>query len=91
MELPVVMAGIATKFDINNDKIAEPKRYLGGKVEKFQLPNGKYAWIITYTCYVQGSIDTVKGFFPRMTGHCCSRLELHHLIIRTWHTAWRPD
>ena len=21
----------------------------------------------------------------------CSRLELHHLIIRTWHTAWRPE
>ena len=21
----------------------------------------------------------------------CSRLELHHLITRTWHTAWRPE
>ena len=21
----------------------------------------------------------------------CSRLELHHLIIWTWHTAWRPE
>ena len=21
----------------------------------------------------------------------CSRLELHRLIIRTWHTAWRPE
>ena len=51
-----VMAGIAAKFEINNDKIAEPKLYLGGN--GFQLPNGKYIWSITSTSYVQGAVDT---------------------------------
>ena len=37
------MAGIAVKFEIKNDDIAEPKLYSGGNVDKFQLPNGKYA------------------------------------------------
>ena len=55
-----VMVGIAAKFDIKNDRIAEPKLYFGGKVEKFQLPNGKYAWSITSTSYVQGAIDNVQ-------------------------------
>ena len=44
-----VMAGIAAKFEIKNDEIAEPKIYLGGNVEEFQLPNGEYAWSITST------------------------------------------
>ena len=43
------MAGIAAKFEIKNDEIAEPKLYLGGNVEEFQLPNGEYAWSITST------------------------------------------
>ena len=58
------MVGIAAKFEIKNDEIAESKLYLGANVEKFQLKNGKYAWIITYTCYVQGAIDTVKRLLP---------------------------
>ena len=41
------MAGIAVKFEIKNYDIAEPKIYLCGSIEKFQLPNGKHAWIIT--------------------------------------------
>ena len=55
------MTGIAEKFDINNDKIAEPKLYLGGNVENFQLPNGNYSWSITSTSYMQGAIYTVQG------------------------------
>ena len=54
------MVGIAAKFEIKNDEIAEPKLYLGANVEKFQLKNGKYAWIITSTSYVQGAIYTVQ-------------------------------
>ena len=54
------MAGITAKFDINNDKIAEPKLYLGVNVEKFRFKNGKYAWSIISNSYVQGDIDTVK-------------------------------
>ena len=54
------MAEIAAKFEIKNDKISEPKLYLGGNVEKFQIPNGKYAWTITSTAYVQGAIDTMQ-------------------------------
>ena len=42
-----VMAIISEKFDIKNDNIAELKLYLGGNLDKFQLPNGKYTWIIT--------------------------------------------
>ena len=38
-----VMTGIAEKFEINNDEIAEPKLYLGGNIENFQLPNGNHA------------------------------------------------
>ena len=38
-----VMAGTVAKFEIKNDEITEPKIYLGGNVENFQLPNGKYA------------------------------------------------
>ena len=53
------MAGISAKFEIKNDEIAEPKLELGGNVEKFQLPNGKYAWSITSNSYVQGAIYTV--------------------------------
>ena len=53
------MTGIAVNFEIKNDEIAEPKLYLGANVKKFQLPNGKYAWSITYTSYVQGAIYTV--------------------------------
>ena len=55
-----VMAGISAKFEIKNDDISESKLYLGGNVEKFQLPNGKYAWSITSTSYVQGAIDTMQ-------------------------------
>ena len=58
-----VMAGIAAKFEINNDKIAEPKLYLGGNIEKFQLPNGKYARSINYNSYVKGDIDTAQRLF----------------------------
>ena len=55
-----VMAVIAKTFDINNDEIAEPKLYLGGNVDKFQLPNGKHALSITFNSYVQVAIDTVQ-------------------------------
>ena len=37
-----VVAVITANFEINNDKIAEPNAYLGGNVEKFHFPNGKY-------------------------------------------------
>ena len=33
------MAGISAKFEINNDEISDPKIYLGGNIEKLQLPN----------------------------------------------------
>ena len=46
------MAGISEKFDIKNDETDEPKIYSGGNIEKFQLPNGKYAWSITSNSYV---------------------------------------
>ena len=55
-----VIAGLAANFEIKNYKIAEPKLYLGGNVEKFQLPNGNYTWIITYNSYVKSDIDTVQ-------------------------------
>lgn len=55
-----IMLGIAAKFDIKNDEIEEPKLYLGGNVEKFQLPNGKVAWSLTSNSYVQGAVDTVQ-------------------------------
>ena len=54
------MAGIAAKFDIKKDKIAEPKLYWGGNVENFQLLNGKHSWSITSNSYLQGAIDTVQ-------------------------------
>ena len=54
-----VMTVISAKFEIKNGEISEPKLYLGGNVEEFKLPNGKYAWSITYTSYVQGAIYTV--------------------------------
>ena len=55
-----IMLGIAAKFDIKNDEIEEPKLYLGGNVEKFQLPNGKVAWSLTSNSYVQGAVDTMQ-------------------------------
>ena len=55
-----VMAGTAAEFEIKNDEISEPKLYLGGNIEKFQLPIGKYARSINYNSYVKGDIDTVK-------------------------------
>ena len=42
-----VIEGITAKFEIKNDDIDEPKIYLGGNIEKFQLPNGKHARSIT--------------------------------------------
>ena len=36
---------------------------MGGNVENFQLPNGKYAWSITSKSYMQGSIDIVQRLF----------------------------
>ena len=54
------MEVIAANFEIKNDDIAEPKIYLGSNVEKFQLPNGKYACSITSNSYVKGAIDTVQ-------------------------------
>ena len=54
------MARISETFEIKNDEIAGPKIYLVGNVEKFQLPNGKYACIITSTSYVKVSIYTVQ-------------------------------
>ena len=56
------MTRISEIFEIKNDEIAEPKLYLGGNVEKFQLPNGKHAWSIISHSYVQVDIDTVKTF-----------------------------
>ena len=55
-----VMAGISAKFEIKNDDIAETKLYLGGNVDKSQLPNGKYAWSITSNSYLQGAIYNVQ-------------------------------
>ena len=55
-----VMVGIPAKFEIKNEDINEPKRYLGVNVDKFQLPNGKYAWRITSNSYLQGAIDTAQ-------------------------------
>ena len=56
------MVGIEAKFEIKNDNIAEPKLYLGGNVEKFQLPNSNHAWSITFNSYVKGYIYAVKRF-----------------------------
>ena len=60
-----VMAGIAAEFEINNYKISEPKLYLGGNVENFQLLNRKYTWIITSYSYVQGTIDNVQRIIAK--------------------------
>ena len=60
-----VMAGTAAEFDINNDEISEPKLYLGGNIEKFQLPIGKYARSINYNSYVKGDIDTVQRLLAK--------------------------
>ena len=54
------MAGIAEKYEVKNDEIAEPKLYLGGNVEKFQLSNGKHAWRITSNSYVKGAIYNMQ-------------------------------
>ena len=59
------MVGISAKSEINNDEIAEPELYLGGNVEKFQLPNGKHAWSITSTSYMKGAIDTVQRLLAK--------------------------
>ena len=58
-----VIAGIEETFETKNDVIAEQKVYLGGNIEKFQLPNGKYEWSITSNSYVQGSINCAKAYF----------------------------
>ena len=42
-----VMSGIATKFEIKNDEIAEKNLYLSGNVETFHFQKGKHAWSIT--------------------------------------------
>lgn len=55
-----VMDGIASHFEIKNGDISEPKTYLGADVEKFQLPNGKYAWSLTANSYVKNAVDTVQ-------------------------------
>ena len=55
-----VMSGMAEKFEVNNDKISEPKLYLGVNIKKFKLPNVKHAWCITSNSFVQGDIDTVQ-------------------------------
>ena len=57
------MTGITANFDIKNGEIAEPKLYMGGNVENFHLPNGKYEWSITSNSYMKGSIDTLQMIF----------------------------
>ena len=54
------MAGISEKYKVKNDEIAEPKLYLDRNVEKFQLSNGKHAWIITSNSYVKGAIYNMQ-------------------------------
>ena len=55
-----IMKRIGMRFEIKNDEYGPPKTYLGGDIEKFQLPDGKVAWSLLSTSYVASAIDTVK-------------------------------
>ena len=55
-----VLKKIGQRFLIKDDKIEEPKIYLGADIEKFQLKNGKTAWSIHSKTYVKNAVETVQ-------------------------------
>ena len=56
-----IMKKIGMQFEIKSDEYGPPKMYLGGDVEKFQLPDGRLAWSIHSASYVKSAIETVKA------------------------------
>ena len=47
-------------FEIKNNKYGPPTMYLGGDIEKFQLPDGSSAWSMTSCSYVKSAVETVR-------------------------------
>ena len=54
------MNKIDEKFEIKNNDVGPPTRYLGVDIKKIQLPDGRTAWSMSSHSYVKASIDTVK-------------------------------
>ena len=55
-----ILEKIGQRFLIKDEKIEEPKIYLGADIEKFQLPDGKMVWSIHSKTYVKNAVDTVR-------------------------------
>ncbi|KAL7547473.1 hypothetical protein ACHAWF_010771 [Thalassiosira exigua] len=61
VDVLVVVEMIGALFDIKKDDYEPPKMYLGGSIEKFQLPDGKMTWSLISTSYVRSAVETVRG------------------------------
>jgi hypothetical protein len=56
-----IMKEIGMRFEIKNNEYGPPTMYLGGDIEKFQLPDGSSAWSMTSCSYVKSAVETVRA------------------------------
>ena len=62
------MKEIGMRFEIKNNKNGPPIMYLGGDIEKFQLPDGSSTWSMTSCLYVNAAVETIRALLAK-DGH----------------------
>ena len=72
------MKGIQRTFKLKDDKIDEPKDYLGATLEKMILSDSLQCWSMSSVKYVKASVQNVEETLEkpekRLQGHCLALL-----------------
>ena len=81
----VLRNGIGKYFELKEESIGPPDRYLGGRLRKVMLENGVQAWAFGSSQYVQEAVKNVEQYLARRDRKLPAKAETP---IRT---SYRPE
>ena len=81
-DAPIVMARIQKSYQLKEYTWTDPKRYLGGAIQRFKLPNGIKTWSLLSDDYLKEVTKMVKDMCTKDDG--CLKMKQKNSFRRNY-------
>lgn len=83
-----VVEGLKKLYQVTEDALESPGRYLGANLEKIQTPDGRMVWSMSSVDYVRSAIDNVEA---SLKADSLPPLKVYGKCKRPYPSKYRPE
>ena len=84
-KLDRVLKGIASKFELKDDKMETPEMYLGAQISRMQNNDGNLCWAMSSDKYCSAIVKNIEDILKK------KRLRLPSKCMTPFRSGYKPE